>query len=232
MIRYLIVDDEPIAHRIIEGYANDIDWLKKAGNCYNALEALSLLQKEQVDLIFLDINMPKLTGFDLLTSLQKSPKVIVTTAYKEHALEGYEFNVVDYLLKPFSFERFVKAVNRINDHSELRTASTETNPADEDSIFIKSDKEWRRIKFKDINYVAAYGNYCKLFLEGALLITPRKISDLQKDLPESGFIRIHKSYIVSKEKIRSIAGSKVLIAEEYLPVGETYKREVSELLPK
>ena len=138
-MNYLIVDDEPIAHRIIEGYCAELPYMKKVGNAYNALEASAIVTKQDIDLIFLDYNMPKMTGFEWLKTLPKPPKIIVTTAYKEYALEGYELDIVDYLLKPFSLSRFLKAVNKINKLENVVIQNTNSNTGNS-RIFLKSDK--------------------------------------------------------------------------------------------
>lgn len=229
MTRYIIVDDEPIAHRIIEGYAKNLSQLEKVGNCYNALEALSLLQSKAIDLIFLDINMPQLSGFDLLKTLPSPPKVIVTTAYQEYAVEGYELEVTDYLLKPFSFERFLKAVNKVvlNVSTPVTISSgEETNQ----KIFIKEDRRLRQISIKDIYIIEAYGNYCKIHLENEILITPEKISGLEEILPSNAFMRTHKSFIVAKNHIKAIEGSKISILEKFIPIGQTYASTIKKIL--
>ena len=225
MIRYVIIDDEPIAHGIIEGFADSMHHLQKIGNCYDAFEAIKLLQEQQVDLLFLDINMPKLSGFEFLKTLSNPPKVIITSAYKEFALDGYEFDVVDYLLKPFSFERFVKAVNKISfSKPELNSS---TNSASK-HIYIKSDKKQHRVAIDDILFVEASGNYCKVFLEDEIIVTLQKISDFETTLPSS-FIRTHKSFIVSKDKIRAIEGNLVHLKMHKIPIGLTYKSAVKQL---
>ena len=220
MISYLIADDEPIAHRIIEGYAQDLPQLKKVANCYDAFETIQQLRQHQVDLVFLDINMPKLTGFELLKTLSQPPKVIVTSAYKEFALEGYEFNIVDYLLKPFSFERFMTAVNKVSlDHTV--PSVSELRPKEE-RIRIKGDKKQYLVALDDILFVEAYGNYCKVFTIDDIITTLQKISTFETLLPQS-FIRIHKSFIVAKNKVKSIEGNTIHLKEHSIPIGQTYK---------
>ncbi|OEK01116.1 DNA-binding response regulator [Roseivirga sp. 4D4] len=229
MIRYLIIDDEPIAHRIIEGYAKNLSQLTKVGNCHSAFEALDLLQSQTVDLIFLDINMPQLSGFDLLKTLSNPPKVIVTTAYQEFALEGYELNVIDYLLKPFSFERFLKAVNKVKTSSKKAVRENVDEQADE-SIFLKQDRKQRKVWLNQIRYVEAYGNYCKVHLEEEVLITPERISALESLLPQKSFLRVHKSFIVASSYIEAIAGTKIQIGNRFVPIGQTYANAVKRLL--
>ena len=166
MIKYIIVDDETASHDVIKDYADNLSFLSHQKSCYNAFEAIEYLNKNNVDLIFLDINMPKLTGLDFLKTLSNPPKVIITTAYKEFAIEGYELNVDDYLLKPFDFSRFVKSVNKVSDSLTARSSTPHTNDINEDSkIFIKEDKKYYQISLKDILFIEAYGNYVKLHLD-------------------------------------------------------------------
>ena len=233
MTHYLIIDDEPIAHRIIEKYCDNLPHLKKSGNCFNAFEAMQFLNQEQVDLLFLDINMPKLSGFDFLKTLTNPPKIIVTTAYKEFALEGYELNISDYLLKPFSFERFVKAINKTitntNDTKKTNNNIAITEPSNNaDSFFLKSDKKHHQVHFNDILFIEAYGHYCKVFLKDQMILSNDKISSFEASLPDT-FIRTHKSFIVSKSKIQQIEGNRILINEHKIPIGQTYKSQVNSL---
>ncbi|WP_394746979.1 LytR/AlgR family response regulator transcription factor [Spongiimicrobium salis] len=224
MISYLIADDEPIAHRIIEGYAQDLPQLKKVANCYDAFETIRQLQQHTVDLVFLDINMPKLTGFELLKTLSHPPKVIVTSAYKEFALEGYELNIVDYLLKPFSFERFMTAVNKISLHHAIPTVP-ESQQQKEERLSIKGDKKHYLIAFDDILFVEAYGNYCKVFTIEEVITTLQKISTFETRLPQN-FIRIHKSFIVAKNKVKAIEGNTIHLKKHSLPIGQTYRSAI------
>jgi DNA-binding LytR/AlgR family response regulator len=234
MIHYLIVDDEPIAHRIIEKYCDNLLHLEKKGNCYNAFEAMQFLNENEVDLVFLDINMPKLSGFDFLKTLSHPPKIIVTTAYKEFALEGYELNISDYLLKPFSFERFVKAVNKtiMSPTSTERRVSKkefEDTKSESKSFFLKGDKKHHQIHLESILFIEAYGHYTKVYLENEMIFSHEKISSFELLLPDSSFIRTHKSFIVAKNKIKHIEGNRILINEHKIPIGQTYKGNVNAL---
>ncbi|WP_299900795.1 LytTR family DNA-binding domain-containing protein [uncultured Aquimarina sp.] len=229
MIRYVILDDEPIAHRIIEGFADKLPMLHKVGNAYNAFEALSLLKESKTDLLFLDINMPELSGFEFLKTLSLPPKIIVTSAYKEFALEGYELDVMDYLLKPFAFERFLKAVNKVIllEKNEIPLEGSERNQY----IFIKSGKKQIKISLDDILFIEAAGNYCKVFLENQMILTLYKISTLEKELPYN-FLRIHHSFIISKEKIQIIEGNQIKIGDHSIPIGQTYRSTVNKMLSR
>lgn len=229
VISYIILDDEPIAHRIIEGYCFNFSYLKKAGNFYNGFEALEFLRKTTVDLIFLDINMPKLSGFELIKSLTNPPKVIVTSAHQEFAIQGYELDISDYLLKPFSLERFVKALQKITPKEvpgTLKSPWVEPN-----RIFLKTDKKYIQIELDKIDYIEALGNYCKVFHQEGMIICPEKISDLETKLGRDLFLRVHKSYLVNAGKILSIEGNRIKIKDKEIPIGQTYKSEIAKLLP-
>ena len=233
MTKYLIIDDEPIAHRIIEKYCDNLPYLKKIGNCYNAFEAMQMINENEVDLLFLDINMPKLTGFEFLKTLSNPPKVIVTTAYKEFAFEGFELNISDYLLKPFSFERLVKAVNKTLVSERTVAPKQVITPSQETSasrFFIKGDKKHHQISSEDILYIEAYGNYTKIYFKDEMLVSHEKISGFMDILPDSNFLRVHKSFIVAIDKIKLIEGNRIIILDYTIPIGQTYKNEVNKLL--
>lgn len=231
MIKYIIVDDEYVAHDIIKGYCDLLPNMELQKNCYDAIEALEYLNKHSVDLIFLDLNMPKLKGFDFLKTLAHPPKVIVTTAYGEFALEGYELNVVDYLLKPFSFERFLKAVNKvIGLKSEKKSLSTHEVHDSVTSIFLRSNKKYIQVALNDILYAEAAGNYTKVITVSDTIMTREKISDVLETLPDDQFLQVHKSFLVSITHIESIEGNRILIQDYTIPIGKIYKLKVNELL--
>lgn len=223
----MIVDDEFMAHEVIKGYARLLPNLSFQKSCHDALEALEYLADNEVDLIFLDLNMPKLKGFEFLRTLSSPPQIIVTTAYSEHALEGYELDIVDYLLKPFSLERFLKAVNKI---LVLPQGESLTKGPNEETIFLTSDKKYYQIKTKDILYLEAAGNYCKVCTTKEHHSTRKKISELIEDLPTDTFIQVHKSFAVAKKHITSIEGNRIHLGEHTVPVGQSYKMNVKELL--
>jgi DNA-binding LytR/AlgR family response regulator len=236
MISYLIVDDEPIAHGIIENYCENLSYLSKKGNCYNAKEAIESLYKKQVDLIFLDINMPGISGFEFLRSLTNPPKIIVTSAYQEFAVEGFELNICDYLLKPFSFERFMKAINKVSDQVQSPQKFEKDIKLNEikesDQIFIKSKggKKLHRISESNITFIEAAGNYSKIILENEIITTHKKISDFEEELSEERFIRIHKSFIVAIDKIKSIDGNIIEVTGHSISIGQTYKKSIQKKL--
>ena len=230
MIKYIIVDDEPLAHELIEEFCSMLPHLKLEKHCYNALEAMEFLNSQTIDFMFLDIQMPKLKGLDFLKTLSNPPKTIITTAYKEHALEGFELNVVDYLLKPFSFERLVKAVNKVVQNQKAATeikgiSISETSQR----FFLKGDKKYHQIDTDAILFIEAYGNYTKIFLRDEMIISHEKISVFEDLLPQANFLRVHKSFIIAIDKIKLIEGNRIHIVSHKIPIGQTYKSGISRL---
>ena len=231
MIKYLIIDDEYIAHDIIKGYCDLLPNMQLMKNCYDALEAIEYLNSNNVDLIFLDINMPKLKGFEFLKTLSSPPKVIVTTAYKEFALEGYELNISDYLLKPFGFERFLKAINKTVSTTNKTTQSiVDNNDVVSKSIFLRSNNKYIQVTIDTIQYIEAAGNYTKVITINETITIREKISDVLELLNDIGFIQVHKSFAVSKKHIKSIEGNRIFISENIIPIGKTYKTNIIQLL--
>jgi len=228
MKNYIIVDDEHIAHDIIKGYCDSLPNFSLVQHCYDAIEAMECLRTHDVDVVFLDLNMPKLKGFELLRVLQNPPSVIVTTAYQEHALEGYELNIVDYLLKPFSFERFMKAVNKLETDKVVPPPSDSTKS--EDGLFLRSNKKLIQIKRDDILFIEALGNYVKIVTNTNEIRVREKISDILSLLPETDFFQVHKSFIIAKNHINVIEGNRISINDYIIPIGKTYKSNLSKLL--
>lgn len=231
MIKYLIIDDEHMAHDIIKGYCDILPNMQLMSNCYDAIEAIDYLSKNKVDLIFLDLNMPKLKGFEFLRTLSSTPKIIVTTAYKEYALEGYELNIEDYLLKPFSFERFLKAVNKVTGASvsKKQAVSKEDNII-ESQIFLRQNKSYIQANIKSILYIEASGNYTKIITTNDIITVREKISDMIESLPKKGFLRVHKSFAIATRHINSIEGNRILIGDHIIPIGKLYKTNINTLL--
>lgn len=235
MYKFIIVDDEPLAHDIIEEFSKLIPHIRLVGQCYSAMEALQFLNHNTVDFMFLDINMPKLKGLDFLKTLSKPPKTIITSAYKDYALEGYELNVADYLLKPFSFDRFVKAVNKITDKPKENTETQQEaiSLGQQHHLFVKGDKKHHRIAIEKLLFIEAYGNYTKLYLSDAsMVVSHEKISDFETLLEAKQFIRVHKSFIVAIAKINYIEGNRIIIEPHKIPIGQTYKTTVNQLINK
>ena len=233
MLKFIIIDDEPLAHEIIEEFCSMIPHIKLEHHCYNAMEAMQYLNENTVDFMFLDINMPKLRGLDFLKTLTKPPKTIITTAYKEHALEGFELNVVDYILKPFSFDRLIKAVNKISEIQQSKNIIKDVSSITDISssrFFVKGDKKHHQIDLNNLLYIEAYGNYTKLFFESEMIVSHEKISNYESVLTDGNFLRVHKSFIVAVDKIKFIEGNRIIIDEYIVPIGQTYKSRVNELL--
>lgn len=224
-IKCLIVDDEPIARQIIEGYAKQYPLLEVVASCEDAMEARIKLQQHAIDLIFLDINMPVIDGIGFLKTLKKAPQIIFTTAYKEYAVDAFELSASDYLLKPFSFERFLMAVDKVAE--KLAPAATpmpvaETIPAD-DFMFIKSDNKIFKVAFDDILYLEAFGNYAKVFLSDKQLMPTTTLTSLEEALPKNRFVRVHRSFIINKNHISHIEGNRVFIRDQEVPISANFK---------
>lgn len=230
--RCLVVDDEPIAREIVATYIRQIPQLSLLGQCRDAFEAMEALQQQPVDVLILDINMPKLSGLGMLRSLQSPPEVIITSAYAEYALEGFELSVTDYLLKPFSFERFVKAIGKTG-RAQQPPVSVETAPRRaEGSVLLKVDQKLIRLNLTDIRYVEAYGNYVKVHTGQGFLLSRQTLSQLEAQLPGDAFIRIHKSYVVPFGSIEYVEGNMISVASTHLPLGKVYRNRVLEWLAR
>ncbi len=232
-IRCLIIDDEPLAQRVLERYTGEVSFLEVVGKCSNALEALEILHKERVDLLFLDINMPKLTGIELLKTLKHKPQVIITTAYAEYALEGYELNVLDYLMKPIPFDRFLKAVQKAQvllQKPTVTPAQKSSIAADDRQIFIKSSKKTYNVSLDQILYIEALGDYVKVFTPERMIISYQSLKNLETLLPPDRFPRIHKSFIISLSKVELIEGNHVKIRDRMIPIGTNYKADFEKLI--
>ncbi|MDC1106706.1 LytTR family DNA-binding domain-containing protein [Prolixibacteraceae bacterium] len=230
----LLVDDETLALDVLESYINRLDNLELVAKCHSAVEAITILNSTKIDLLFLDIQMPGLTGIQLLRNLSNPPTVIFSTAYTEYAVESYDLEALDYLIKPIPFDRFIKAINRYfrnssaSIHLPKTTSSVETeNPF----IFIKSDKRMVKVTLNEILYIESLRNNVSIFLDNRKEITtPNTISNIEAKLPEMSFIRVHRSFIVSIPKIDSYTAANIKINGEILPIGRNYKTSVLEVL--
>lgn len=219
-INCIIVDDEPIARDILKNYIEQVPYLILIACCEDAFEAMRVLNTSDIDLVILDINMPKLTGFEMLRSLKKYPAVIITSAYPEYALEGFELSVTDYLLKPFSFPRFIQATEKVvNKNSETGLTAKEEDLF----LMVKSDKKLTKVFFDDISYIEAYGNYIFIYTGQERVMSKQTLTQFELQLPVSKFARIHKSYITSLKAIKYLEGNEVSIANKKLPVGKVYR---------
>jgi DNA-binding LytR/AlgR family response regulator len=221
-LKCFIVDDEPPAIRIIESYISKLENAEVAGKAMNAVEAFNFLRKEPVDILFLDINMPEISGLNLLKLLKDPPVVILTTAYSEYALESYDYNVTDYLLKPIRFERFILAFEKAR--AKKIHAVNPVQAEDSGHFEFKTNEGPRKIPFREIKYVQSLGNYIKVFADNHSYITLLSTRDAENALPKSGFVRIHKSYIVNIVRVSSYSSESVTIEGVNLPIGKTYKK--------
>lgn len=221
----MIVDDEPAAHYVLANYIRQNPQLELVQQCYNGIEALNYLRENDIDLMFLDIDMPEITGLELLQTLPHPPKTILTTAYSEFALESYDYGVIDYLLKPIYFPRFLKATERF-----LSAFAVEKSIASNLFIPIKIDSSIVDIYVRDILFAQSYGNYVKIFTPGKTWLATMTTAQLEQNLPSEHFMRVHKSYIVAIDKIESSDRETITINNEKIPVGITYRREMAERL--
>ncbi|MCT4646864.1 MAG: LytTR family DNA-binding domain-containing protein [Carboxylicivirga sp.] len=234
-IKCIVVDDEDLAIDIIAEYIKRIDQLELVGMYNNAVEALQVLNTQPVDLIFLDIQMPGLTGLEMIRSLPNHPEVIFTTAYTEYALEGFELEAMDYLVKPISFERFVKSVNRFFKlHQKIEMPDSISSTAFNDSfIFVKADKMMVKVVLKEIAYIESLRNYVSIYLtNGQQVKTMNTLSNIEEKLPESHFLRIHRSFIIAVDQIDSYTSGNIKIADNIIPIGRNYKEAVAMVLNK
>jgi DNA-binding LytR/AlgR family response regulator len=224
-INCAIIDDEPLSQDILIKYVNEIDRLHLIGVCDNALEANKLLQEQNIVLIFLDINMPRLSGLQFFRSLSNPPLVIFTTAYPEFAVDGFEVDAVDYLVKPFPFERFLKAVNKA-----FEKIDNNVNNSAEDVLWLKSDKKLNRVNITEILFIEATGDYVKVVMENGNLLVHETMQAICEKLASLGFVRIHRSYIAAMNKIDYIEGNMVRIQDRMLPVGQAYRESFNKKL--
>ena len=233
-IKCIIVDDEPLAIEIVESYVGRIEELQLVGSFRHAIQAFTFIQQNPVDLIFLDIQMPKLSGIDFLKTLKNPPKVILTTAYRDYAIDGFELEVIDYLLKPIPFERFLKAVGKVM-HQPLappQSSPQKTDALTEDYVYFKVDKKMIKTKMKDVLYIESIKDYVKVKTEEKEIITQQKISYLEESLPSQQFLRIHRSFIINVNKIDAYSATDVEIGKHSIPIGRNYKNDVIKALAK
>lgn len=236
----IIVDDEPLAREVLETYISKFPGLHLLATCQNAIEAFEALNTQKIDLMFLDIQMPQISGIDFLKTLSQPPKVIFTTAFSNYALDGYELNVVDYLLKPIAFDRFVKAINKAmellkkpQNHSSLETVALEEEADDKpDYIFVKADKKLIKVKFEDIFYIEGLKDYVILHTPTGRIVTLQTMKSLEEKLPTDIFMRVHRSYIVNLNKIDVMEGNMLEVNKKTIPVGKNYKDELLNVINK
>jgi DNA-binding LytR/AlgR family response regulator len=229
------VDDEPPALDILKEYIASVSSLELAGTCNDAVEALNVLREQDIDLLFLDIQMPHLLGTDLIRTLKNPPKVIFTTAYRKFAIEGFELDAVDYLLKPISFERFLKAVNKVMETSVKLIGNNDTNSDQQNNsndafINLRADRKNLKIPLNDILYIESLKDYIKVVTKTKNIVTKQSISSLEEALPKNNFVRIHRSFIVAINKIESFTNDAIEINRQELPISRMYRHEVEKVL--
>jgi DNA-binding LytR/AlgR family response regulator len=232
-LRCLLIDDEPPALKVLASYISAINGLEIAGQCGSAIEALTVLHQKTVDVIFLDIKMPRLLGTDFLKNLSHPPKVIFVTAYREYAVDGFELDAVDYLVKPVSFERFFKAITKLNRlmgrEPSVMIANNTTDPGA--FVYLKVDRDMKKVFVNDIVYIESWKDYVKIFLTGGKsLLVKQSISAMEHLLSEHKFVRVHRSFIVSLHKISGYNGVSLQLSEQEIPIGRLYKQAVMERL--
>lgn len=238
MIKTIIVDDEPLAQDVIETHLEKLADFELVAKCNNVVEANEILSTEQIDIIFLDIQMPQITGIEFVKTLQNPPLIIFTTAYDNYAIEGFELNAVDYLLKPISFDRFMKAANKARDKFETlaSTSGGSKEEIKEDYIFVKADKKLIKVNFDDIIYIEGLKDYVIIRMNEGRVITLQTMKSLEAKLPQDKFMRIHRSYIVGLNKIQAVIGNMVEIIEKnqskHLPIGKNYREQLQTIIDK
>ena len=233
-IQCIIVDDEPVAREILENHLNKIEAVTVVATCKNAIEAFNQLNSNTIDLIFLDINMPEISGLSFAKSINTNIKVIFTTAYREYAVDGFNLQAVDYLLKPISFERLLQAVNKYLGEKpfEAIEKSAEIVQEKSDFIFVRADRKMIKINFSEINYIESLSDYIKIHLADETIVTRETISAIEAKLPSKSFIRIHRSYIIALKHITSFTNEEITINNITLTISRSYKKDVLQILEK
>lgn len=230
-IKCIIIDDEPLAIKVVENHLKEFQNIEIIKTFNNPIEALSLLEKEEIDVLFLDINMPKMNGLDFAKTLSLKTNVVITTAYREYAVESYDLNVLDYLVKPIPFNRFLKTINKITQQVyQHKGSQKEEDTNNESFIFLKVDKKLVKIKFKDIFYIESLKDYIKVFTTTENYLVHKSLTSITEELPESNFIRIHRSYTIAIDKVKSIEGNLVEIANARIPIGRKYVNHAKRII--
>lgn len=233
-LRTITIDDEPLALKLVSEYVNKTPFLELVGSFENPLDATSFLAGNEADLILVDIQMPELTGIEFIRTLEVAPKIIFTTAYEKYALDGYKLNVIDYLLKPFSYEEFLRAVQKARKQTELESNNFPSVEASNQFLFLKSEYKIRRINFNDILYIEGLKDYIKVYTTGEdkPVLSLNSMKSLEQKLPEEKFMRVHRSFIVNLDKIETIERSRIIFGKTYIPVSDQYKDKFQEYLDK
>ena len=222
----LIIDDEPIARKGLEEHVQEIEFLHFVASCENALKAATYINEQRVDLIYLDIHMPKITGIDFLKSLKNPPLTILTTAYSTYALEGYTLDVIDYLVKPITFERFLKASQKAMEFFQLKANAASQSSRPPDYFFVRCDRKFEKVFFRDVSYVEGLQNYAVIHLPDRKLITYITLTSLENQLPKEEFLKVHKSFLISVAHIKAIEADEIIIGDARIPISRTLKDQV------
>ncbi len=228
-IKCLLVDDEPLAINVISKYLENFERFQIAGTCHNALEAHDFLQQHSVDVVFVDINMPKVSGLEFIKSLSHPPLVVFATAYREYAVDSFELEALDYLVKPFSLERFMKTVRRIEDRLSTKDTNSQ-KPIEKEFVFFKVDKKMVKVYIDDILYIESLKDYVRIKTLDESLINHNNLVSITDVIPMDRFVRIHRSYMIAIDKVKLIEGNQVKIGDKLLPIGRNYQKEVKELI--
>jgi DNA-binding LytR/AlgR family response regulator len=224
----LIVDDEPIARRGLEEHVQEIEFLDCIASCENALKASTYLNEKKIDLIYLDIHMPKVTGIDFLKSLKNPPITILTTAYSDYALEGYTLDVIDYLVKPITFERFLKASQKAMEFFQLKSNAASYSSRQADYFFVRCDRKFEKVFFRDVSYVEGLQNYAVIHLHDRKLITYITLTSLENQLPKDEFLKVHKSFLISVPHVKAIEGDEIIIDDARIPISRNLREHVTQ----
>jgi DNA-binding LytR/AlgR family response regulator len=228
--KYLIVDDEPLARKLMATHAAQVEILEQAGQCASAIEATQLIRNQKIDLIFLDIEMPELSGLDFIKTFKNPPAIILVTAHRNFAPEAFDLDVLDYLLKPVSFERFLKSVNKFLDKVSLPAPPGSSSGDSKDFIYLKANRKDHKIKLDDILYIESLDDYVRVVLNNQTLITHENISTLEQKLPADKFVRIHRSFLISMKYITTISAESVFVAGKELPFGRAFKKLAQQVI--
>jgi len=230
-IKCIIIDDEPLAGEVIATHLKEFSNMQLLGSYTNPLEALSLIESGEVDAVFIDINMPKMNGLDFIKSLDASPYFIITTAYREYAVESFDLDVFDYLVKPVPFTRFLKSINKLSQKMMTEQLTEVTQPSTEKSfIFLKVDKKLIKIKFEDIYFIESLKDYIKVFTKSGDYLAHKSLSGITEELPDNLFLRIHRSFTVALDKIQALEGNSVMVADKRIPIGRKYINHAKDVI--
>lgn len=230
-IKCIIIDDEPLAGEVIATHLKEFSNMQLLGSYTNPLEALSLIESGEVDAVFIDINMPKMNGLDFIRSLDASPYFIITTAYREYAVESFDLDVFDYLVKPVPFTRFLKSINKLSQKMITEQSAEQAQPSNEKSfIFLKVDKKLIKIKFEDIYFIESLKDYIKVFTKTGDYLAHKSLSGITEELPQNLFLRIHRSFTVALDKIQALEGNSVMVTDKRIPIGRKYINHAKDVI--